>query len=127
MLWDWLLQHQAISAKILTPSSNITHLSLDATGQDKIKYNNHVRRGTILVALKALSDGEELENFLDKPNRDFFEKTLAGEKLALTAAITQKILGATKHRTVKEEEATNSRTETSSTHHDIKKLLASSK
>ncbi|GJQ87410.1 hypothetical protein Trydic_g14554 [Trypoxylus dichotomus] len=50
-----------------------------------------------------------MEEFLNKLNRGFFEKTLASENPALKIAITHKTCGVTKHRTVKEEEARESR------------------
>ncbi|GJQ73717.1 hypothetical protein Trydic_g14051 [Trypoxylus dichotomus] len=55
-----------------------------------------------LAALKALAGGEYLQEFLDKPNSEFFEKTLSSENPALRTATTQKIYGATEHRTVTE-------------------------
>ncbi|GJQ72963.1 hypothetical protein Trydic_g1604 [Trypoxylus dichotomus] len=62
----------------------------------------HVPRRTAVVALKALTGGEDLQEFLDELNRGFFEKTLASENPALKTATTQKTYGATKHRTVTE-------------------------
>ncbi|GJQ74319.1 hypothetical protein Trydic_g21204 [Trypoxylus dichotomus] len=57
---------------------------------------------TTLVVLRTLCDGIDLEKFLDKLNRDFFEKTPASENPALKTAITQKIWETTKHGTVTE-------------------------
>ncbi|GJQ69170.1 hypothetical protein Trydic_g6324 [Trypoxylus dichotomus] len=61
----------------------------------------HLPRIAALGALKVLSD-EDLGEFLDKLNRDFFEQTLAREILALKIAIMQKTCGATNHRAVTE-------------------------
>ncbi|GJQ70649.1 hypothetical protein Trydic_g23038 [Trypoxylus dichotomus] len=61
-----------------------------------------------LAGLKALSDGEELQEFINKLNRGFFEISFVTENPPLKMAITQKTCAATKHRTVKEEEARKS-------------------
>ncbi|GJQ65560.1 hypothetical protein Trydic_g7660 [Trypoxylus dichotomus] len=62
-----------------------------------------------LAGLKALFDGEDLDELLNKLNRGFFEKTLASENPALKIVITHETYRATNHRAVKEKEARKSR------------------
>ncbi|GJQ74151.1 hypothetical protein Trydic_g19069 [Trypoxylus dichotomus] len=47
---------------------------------------------TMLIALRALSDEEDLEEFLFRPNKELFQKTLDSENAALKTGTTQKIL-----------------------------------
>ncbi|GJQ73252.1 hypothetical protein Trydic_g13627 [Trypoxylus dichotomus] len=69
----------------------------------------YVPRTTALAALKVLAEGEDLQEFLDKLNRGFFEKILVIENPAEKTATTQKTYGTTKHRTVKEEKPGSTR------------------
>ncbi|GJQ87171.1 hypothetical protein Trydic_g12524 [Trypoxylus dichotomus] len=90
------------------------------------------KRRTALAALKTLADGD-LQEFLDKLNRELFEKTLASENLTLKTATTQETYVATKRRTVSQEAVTlkedkpgNTWT-TSRTHEDTQMPPASSR
>ncbi|GJQ71416.1 hypothetical protein Trydic_g11142 [Trypoxylus dichotomus] len=97
----------------------------------------HAPSRTILAALKALTDGEDLQEFLDKLNSGFFEKTLASENPALQTATARRTYGATKHRTVtkslgklqkkKSQEVYGSTRKTSRSHGDTQMSLASSR
>ncbi|GJQ66725.1 hypothetical protein Trydic_g4670 [Trypoxylus dichotomus] len=92
----------------------------------KLRLVLQVPRRTALAALKVLADGENLQEFLNKLKRGFFEKTLVQEKPALKTVTTQKTYEATKHRTVKEEKPGNTR-KTSKTQEDTQMPPASSR
>ncbi|GJQ77291.1 hypothetical protein Trydic_g20714 [Trypoxylus dichotomus] len=79
-------------------TSSPSHVtSLARVQSHSLRLVPHMPSTTMPIALEALSD---LEEFLDKLNRDFLEKTLSIENLSLKTVIIQKITGPTKHRTV---------------------------